>query len=239
MSCSVEGKSSPRSLRIVALDVRALQQLAGDEEQQQREREDGEQQVVGDHRRHPGHVLLVGAPPEGGQRSAGRALSTPLDGVPQGRRGPARRCAGRAMPPPRRSRSRRGRAPRGRPLRMPGDVRDGLERCGGRRAVRLRRRPAGSGRRLGARLGRGGFGSLRRGLRTEGRVFGRLPRTPACGTVGLAGLRLLAVRSSSSLLAVPLIRLFQRVCRMHAPPPPRRIADPAREIGRNRVRKPV
>ena len=46
------------------LDVGALAGSGRDEEQQQGEREDREHQVVGDHRRHPGDVLLVGAAPE-------------------------------------------------------------------------------------------------------------------------------------------------------------------------------
>ena len=53
------------------LDPLDLQHLAEDEEDEQGEREDRQHQVVGDHRREPGDVLLVGAVPEGAQPWAG------------------------------------------------------------------------------------------------------------------------------------------------------------------------
>ena len=52
------------------LDPLDLQHLAEDEEDEQGEGEDGEHQVVGDHRREPGDVLAVGALPEGAQPGA-------------------------------------------------------------------------------------------------------------------------------------------------------------------------
>jgi hypothetical protein len=54
-----------------ALDPLDLQHLAEDEEHQQREREDREHQVVGDHRREPGDVLGVGALPKSAEPGDG------------------------------------------------------------------------------------------------------------------------------------------------------------------------
>ena len=61
------------SLQIVEdprLDPLDLQNLAEDEEDEQREGEDGQHQVVGDHRREAGDVLPVGSLPKGAQPGA-------------------------------------------------------------------------------------------------------------------------------------------------------------------------
>ena len=178
------------------LDVGALQQLAGDEQQQQREREDREHQVVGDHRRHPGDVLLVCAPPEGGDRSVGSLPQRRSTASAQGRRGaagdpqPERRGAARDRDPAAREALEVGRG------RVLGGSLGLPPRRGRRRLARLRRRLLFAAARP--------LPGLRRGLRTAGRFFGRLPRTPACGG-GSSPASLGSPAPASGSLSVPLM----------------------------------
>ena len=65
--CSTAGKRRWRSLQDAGLDLGALEDLAEDEQDEEGEREQRQDQVVGDHRRQPGDVLAVGAVPEGAQ----------------------------------------------------------------------------------------------------------------------------------------------------------------------------
>ncbi len=53
------------------LDPVDFEDLPEDEEDQKGEREDCQHQVVGDHRREPGHVLAIRPVPEGTQPGAG------------------------------------------------------------------------------------------------------------------------------------------------------------------------
>ena len=158
------------------LDVGVLDHLAEDEQDQQREREQRQGEVVGDHRREAGDVLAVGALPEDAQETGRAARGPPaaslgrgsllLSVSPAGPRGAARE------PDPDRRRLRRGRdagprdvlqaaAPAAPPLAGAGSG-------GG-----LRRRAAGA-RRLRLRLC--GLGGRRRALRPRGASGLRLLR---------------------------------------------------------------
>ena len=170
------------------LDARAPQHLAEDEEDQQDEREDGEHQVVGDHRREPGDVLPVGAVPEGAQPGLADARRLQRHGARRsGRLGRAGQTRGASAPARRRS------APSDclpdlaeRPAREPdaggrgsaceaGSGAGELLEAGLRAAAAPSPGGAAVARRCSARRCRG---AARRGLSTPGRVFGRLPRRP-------------------------------------------------------------
>ena len=191
-SCSTAGKSRWRSTQHVRLDVGGLEDLAEDEEDQQREREQREDEVVGDHPREAGDVLLVGALPEGAQvapaagpRSSPRARRhrrstasrtassarvaslTPIVAASAAAATPAQATS--SIPPPSLG------------LGLAGPAR---ARAAARAAEARRCSGAGSRRRLGGLLGVPPSAS-RRGLRAPGRVVGRLPKTPSGASLGV------------------------------------------------------
>ena len=105
-----------------ALKILGAQHAAGHEQRDERDREDREQQVVGDHRRETREVVLIGLAPEVGHRGAGsthpgriiRAASaaTPA-ALPQALRRPAARGSRRpGRRAPRRHARSRGRSTR-------------------------------------------------------------------------------------------------------------------------------
>ncbi len=146
-------------------DVRALQDLAEDEEHQQGEGKDREHQVVGDHRRHSGDVLLISPAPEGDERPAPRNEVVHWRSTAPRRAAAARPATRRpsvAAPPASES-----------PARASSSSSCSRERAAD--TVGSSFDPAAA-----AACARDDFAaaSARRGLRTEGRVRGRLPRIP-------------------------------------------------------------
>ena len=225
------------------LDVGALQDPAEDEEDQQREREQRQHEVVGDHPGQPGDVLLVGAVPEGAQET-GRAAAGVLRclralGARRSRQRRQRSLPHRfqgAADEPHAERRRLGgdrdagprdlldaAAPRLRRLR--GGLRWGLVASWARRGWRRR-----FGRRLAALAAAGAafvllappafaffdLPSPRRGLRTPGRSLGRFPKTPRSPAAGAGCSRSSVIGTYSSVLEG---RVRRRLLRNSAPSP--------------------
>ena len=176
-----------------------LDHLPEDEQHEEREREQRQDEVVGDHRREAGDVLAVGAVPEDAEEAGGRMARNrrgPRHGHSRSSGFPLQRLDRPARQPhPERRRLGRRRDPGPREvldpaatLRLRGRGALGRRLGGGLgprlRGRRLRRRLRGRGLAFGAAA----FGFVvfvaladdslrRRGLRVPGRESGRLPNT--------------------------------------------------------------
>ena len=232
-SSSTAGKMPWRSLITVSSTSPDCDHLPEDEEDEQRERKQGERQVVGDHRRHPGDVLHVRAVPEGASEPVAcrrpRSSRQPVHRLPRGASSASAREADadvaasaprRPRPPRRGPRRRRPRCRLRRPRRRVALGAAGESRSGGRAPAlggRLRSGPAsaaplvrrGRPRRAGV-IRRGPSGA--RGLRAPGRVSGQVAEDPA-GSSGPFALRVRFVGHARSF------HLPSRGCMRHGSRP--------------------